>query len=273
MVVGNDRDQSPDDRQADLLSHQGRGPGIGGIHRHGRIAEHRFGSRGRDGDVCDRHPPRLHRLGQRVFQIPEVAVDQFVLDLVVGQNRLRGRVPVDQPLAAKDQAVAEEVEEVGPNRFGAGLVHREPRPRPVARATHRFELGKDAGLVLILPRLDMADKLRAGKFRPPLALLLEEPLFDDRLRGDPGVVGAGHPEGIETAHPVVTDEDILQRVVERMTQMQRRGNIGRRDHDRVGPLDTTGRGIGVEIAALIPDLLSGGLHRPGFVQFREFVHR
>ena len=58
-----------------------------------------------------------------------------------------------------------------------------------------------------------------------------EPLLDHGLRGDAGVVGAGHPEGVVALHPPPADQDVLQRVVERVAQVQGAGHVRRRDDD------------------------------------------
>ena len=73
---------------------------------------------------------------------------------------------------------------------------------------------------------------------PRLSFFLLEPFFDHRLRGDSGVIGAGHPERVEALHPFHADQDVLQRVVQRMPQVQGPGHIGRRNHDRVRLCDS-----------------------------------
>ena len=62
------------------------------------------------------------------------------------------------------------------------------------------------------------------------------------------------------------DEDVLQRVVERVAQVQRAGHVRRRDDDRERALGISlalGIGLAVEIAALFPErvppLLRGGV--------------
>ena len=44
--------------------------------------------------------------------------------------------------------------------------------------------------------------------------------LDDGLGGDAGVVGAGHPEGVVALHPPPSDQDVLERVIERVAQVQ-----------------------------------------------------
>ena len=74
----------------------------------------------------------------------------------------------------------------------------------------------------------------AAQVVPGFLLLLEQPLLDDGLGGDAGVVGAGHPEDVVALHPPPADQDVLQGVIERVAQVERAGDVGRRDHDAIG---------------------------------------
>src|SRR5215210_4191307 len=56
--------------------------------------------------------------------------------------------------------------------------------------------------------------------------------LDHHLRGDPGVVGADYPKRILAEHPLAPGQDVLQRIVERVTDVQRSGDVGRRHDDR-----------------------------------------
>ena len=79
----------------------------------------------------------------------------------------------------------------------------------------------------------------------------QQPPLDDRLRGDAGVIGAGHPQGVVALHPLQADEDVLQRVVQRVAQVQRAGDVRRRNDDREG-LAASWIGLAVKVAALDP---------------------
>ena len=61
------------------------------------------------------------------------------------------------------------------------------------------------------------------------------------------------------AHALEARQDVLQRVVERVAHVQRAGDVGRRDHDRIGlgaaPLRTTGQ----ECARLLPGRIDAAL--------------
>ena len=107
----------------------------------------------------------------------------------------------------------------------------------------------------------------AAEVVPGLLLLLEQATLDDGLGGDAGVVGAGHPEGVEALHPPPSDEDVLERVIERMAEVQCTGDVGRRDHDAIGrPI---ARRVGVEVAPAQPQLVIATLGVLGIVLLGE----
>ena len=260
--IGDDRDPAAGQGQLDVLADQVFVARVVGMHGHGRVAEHGLGPGG--GDVQDF---AARRAGDRILDGPEMAGDLFVIDLVVGHGGAELGVPVDQPLAAKDLARLEQVEKRAAHGARAQLIEGEPGPLPVAGAAHQPELAQDPLLVLVLPGPDALDQRLAAQVVPGFLLFLEQPLLDDRLGGDAGVVGAGHPEDVVALHPPPADQDVLQRVIERVAQVQCTGDVRRRDHDAVGrPL--AGR-IGVEIALLDPELIEAVLGVLGVVLLGE----
>ena len=112
------------------------------------------------------------------------------------------------------------------------VVEREALAPPVARGAESLELPEDAAAVLVLPLPDAARRIPRGRghgvVRPSFADLL-----DHGLRGDAGVVGARHPEGVVALHAVPADEHVLDGVVERVAHVQRAGDVRRRDDDGV----------------------------------------
>ena len=74
--------------------------------------------------------------------------------------------------------------------------------------------------IVVLPLPDAFDQPLAAELVPAEFLLLQQPPLDDGLGGDAGVIGAGHPEGLEPLHPLLADEDVLQRVVQGVAQVQ-----------------------------------------------------
>ena len=78
----------------------------------------------------------------------------------------------------------------------------------------------------------------------------EQSSFDDRLCRNPSMVGPRDPKRLETLHPSHPDQNILQRIVQRMPQMQSARHIRRRDNDRewlFGPV-----GLAMKISFFFP---------------------
>ena len=215
------------------------------MHAECGVAEHRLGSRGAE----------LHELifqaNYCVLERPEAALRRLRVRLVVGHRCLQLRVPVHEAFAAIDVAVAEHVEEGFAYRFRARVIEREARARPVARCPDLLQLAEDARLVLVLPLPDFRDECFAAEVVTCLLLGLHQQAFDHRLRGDPRVIGAGHPERVAALHPSPTHEDILQRDVQRVPHVQRTRHVRWRDHNRVrlAPL----RRVRMEVSAFIPE--------------------
>ena len=169
----------------------------------------------------------LHRIAEG----PEAALDGLGEGLVVGHRRLQLRVPVHQAFAAEDEAVAEHVEERLPHGPAHARIEREARALPVAAAAQFAELAEDALLVLVLPLPDAAHQFLAAEVVARLLLLVAEAALHHGLRGDAGVVGAGHPQGVVALHAPPADQHVLQRVVEGVAHVQGAGHVRRRDDD------------------------------------------
>ena len=221
-----------------------------GVDGDGRVAEHRLGPGG--GDVQGLGVGA----GDRVPDRPEVAVGLLVLDLVVGDGRPELGVPVDQPLAAEDLARLEQAEEGdadGPAQTSSSVnrVRSQSQEQPISRSWPRMRASYSSFQAQI--RSTSASRPRSWRV---FFSSVKQPLLDDRLGGDPGVVGAGHPEGVEPLHPPPADQDVLDRVVQRMAQVQRPGDVRRRDDDGVGRLPA--RRVGVEVAPPDPERRTSG---------------
>ena len=131
--VGNDRNLPVDQGNPDGPAHKVGVAFIGRVHTDGRITEHRFGPGRRERD-------RLVRADHRIAKRPESSGNLFVEHLVVGHRRLEKRIPVDEPLAAVDQSIGEQLEEGPANGPGTHLVESEASPSPVAAGTDQFQL-------------------------------------------------------------------------------------------------------------------------------------
>ncbi len=204
-----------------------------------------------------------------------MAIDFFVEDFIVGDGGLQERVPVDEPLAAIDQAVLEHLEERMPDGLRADVIEREANASPVAAGSDRLELADDAFFVGVLPFPDAFDESLAADVVAGEPLFFVHPAFDDRLRGDAGMIGAGHPEGLESLHPLPAGDEILTGAVQGMPHVQRPRDVGERDHDRVrrlAPLFDRWLRIGIEVAMRLPIREPRRLGLLGIVLLGNFGH-
>ena len=85
----------------------------------------------------------------------------------------------------------------------------------------------------MFPLPDTFHEFLAAQFLTGCALILELPL-NHHLRRDAGVIHAGLPQRIATPHPVVANQRVHDRVLERMPHVQRAGDIRRRNDNAVG---------------------------------------
>ena len=192
------------------------------MHRDPGVPEHRLDPR--RGDIDGPIP-----IGQPIAERHEFPVDVLVLHLGVGERRPVLRAPVDDPLAAIDQAGLVHPHERHPNRVLQALVHREPQPAPVAGVPERPHLFDDSAAVPLLPVPHALDERLPADLLAVKSLVSEFALDHD-LRGDAGMVGPGEPQRLEPLHPRATDHDVLQELREGMPDVQRPGHVRRRQH-------------------------------------------
>ena len=87
----------------------------------------------------------------------------------------------------------------------------------------------DRSAVLLLPFPDALNKGLAPEILTALTLLAER-LLDDVLSRDAGMVGTGEPKRILTLHTAPPDENILNRLVERMAHVKNTRHVRRRNY-------------------------------------------
>ena len=83
------------------------------------------------------------------------------------------------------------------------------------------------------------------------------------------MVGAGNPQGAEALHTLVTDQDILKRVVKRVAHVELTGDVGRRNDDGVGRSVTLG--VRRKIAFFAPFLVKSVFQLRRSISFSKFV--
>ena len=226
MPILKDGDLTVDDGKLDGLAHEGGLLGVLRGNGDARVAEHGLGARSSDDDVV----LAVDRLGQRVAQVPQVALLVLVLGLVVRDGGGAVGAPVDDALATVDQAVVVPVAEDLAHGLGIVLVHGEALVVEVDGAAHTLDLLDDDAAVLVGPIPASVDKLVAADLQAADALTLEL-LVDLSLRGDTGVVGTQHPTRGLAAHAGHTDDGVLDGVVGGVTHVELAGHVGRRNGD------------------------------------------
>ena len=239
-LVGDHRDLAPHEREDQRFAHQILVAVVVGVDRDGGIAEQGLGTRRRDDDVSAR------LVFDRIADVPEVARLVAVDHLGVGEGGVAMRAPVRDAQSPVDQPLVVERHEDLAHRGGKPLVHREMLARPVAGNAEFFQLRDDPRAVFVLPVPDHLKELFAPDVVPGQPLLFAQVLLDLDLRGDPGVVGAGDPERIVTLHPAIADQNVLQRLVERVSHVQLPRDVRGRDHDRKRRL------LGVVLGGKVP---------------------
>ena len=226
MPILKDGDLAVDDGEFDGLTHKG---GLLGILRgdgDACVAEHGLGARGSDDDVV----LAVDRFGQRVAQVPQVALLVLIFGLVVRDGSGAVGAPVNDALATVDQAVVVPIAEDPAHGLCVILVHGEALVVEVDGAAHALDLLDDDAAVLVGPVPAGVDKLIATNLQAADALALEL-LVDLGLRCDTGVVGAEHPARGLTAHASHTDDGVLDGVVGGVTHVELAGHVGRRNGD------------------------------------------
>ena len=200
-----------------------------------------------------------------------MAVLLIVFDLGVRNRGQAGRTPVDDAFALVDEPLFIQADKHLFNGFGAAFIQREALALPVAGGTELFELLDDPAAVLAFPLPGAFEEFLAAEVLLGEALLLHR-LYDLRLGCDGRVVGARHPKRAAALHALEADQDILQRVVQRMSHMQLSGDVWRRDDNGVRVLGFIR--FGVEIAALQPGCVYAIFDLLGVVKLVQFLfHR
>ncbi len=155
QTVGDDGNLPIHERYRDHLADQVLIARIIGMDGHRGVAKHGFRPGRRK---ADEFTGTFDRISER----PEAAFNSLVIHFVIRDGGLQLRVPVDQPLAAENQAGAEKVEKRLPHGPSADGIEREASSRPIAATAQLAQLPQDSGLILVLPLPDALDQLIAA---------------------------------------------------------------------------------------------------------------
>ena len=265
VPIVEDRDLAVDDGQLDRLAHERGLLGILARHGDARVAEHGLGARGGHDDVL----LAVDGLGERVAEVPQVAVLLLVLRLVVGDGGGAVGAPVDDALAAVDQTVVIPIAKDAAHGLGVLIVHGEALGLEVHGASHALDLLDDGAAVLVRPLPAGVEELLATDLQAGDALLFKL-LVDLGLRGDAGVVGAQDPAGRAAAHARHADDGVLDGIVGGVAHMKDAGDVGRRNGDGA----VANAGAALVVAAIEPLLQDRGLvDRRVVILGHLFCHR
>ncbi len=230
LRIGDDGELAPEDRMAHVLADHRLVARIVGVHRDGRVAQHRLRARGGDDDL-----PRA--IGQWIGEFVQFALHAlFVIDFQVGERRAVLHAPVDEALGPVEKPILVELHERLAHRARGLLVHGEALAVPVERSAQRAVLHGDAVAGLLLPRPDALQELLAAQVVARLAFFLQDLPLDHHLRGDAGMVDARHPADVEAAHALEAHHGVLDGGGERVAHVQRAGDVGRGQDDGEGRL-------------------------------------
>ena len=231
VVVGDDRDAAANQRQLNEFTDQGFIAFVFRVYRNRRVAEHGFRAGGGDDQVVQAFCG-LGAVSQRVAQVPQETFLVVVFHFKVGDRRVQLGVPVDQALAAIDQAVFVQAYKGFFHRFRQAVVHGETLAAPVYRRAQATDLTADVATGLIFPFPDFFQELLAAQVVAVQTLCFDLTL-NQHLGCDTRVVGARLPQGVATLHATETDQGVHDRVVKTVTHVQAAGDVRRRDHDGV----------------------------------------
>ncbi len=218
-----------DDRQLPPHQREDDGPAdhtlvalVVGVNRDAGVPQHRLGSGGGDLDASTAS-------GERIAQGVQVTMRLLRDHLQVGDRRAAAGTPVDDELVPVNQPGLVKPDEGLAHGARQPRIHGESLAGPVAGAAEPFELRDDHATILLPPlphALDEglpAHRLAAQPFGGDLAI-------DHHLRRDPRVVRSGKPQHIVALHAPPARQDVLQRVVQRVSHVQASGDVWRRDH-------------------------------------------
>ena len=132
-------------RQFQSFPHQRGITLVRGVHRHGGIAEHRFGTRRSHNHV-------LSAVRRRIADLPERTGFFRIFHFRVRKRGFAAGAPVDDAVPLINQPFFIQIHENFAHRFRTFFVHRERLTRPVARSAHFALLLHDAVAVFFFPR-------------------------------------------------------------------------------------------------------------------------
>ena len=235
------------------------------------VTQHRFRSRGGDGNRVRGARPTRRFVDEVVADRPKRAALFGRDDLQVRNAGHAPRAPVDERFGPVCEPVAVQARERFPHRSRGNVVHREPEAPPVERQAEATLLAEHhlARLVDEVPHAREVAITAEGL--AGLALLGEDPI-EDVLRGDRGVIEAWQPQRRMAEHAGTPDHRVFDREGQRVTDVERPGDVRRRldDHERrQARVRRRALAVGREDLGIQPALVQQAFDQGGVVGLRQ----
>ena len=172
-------------------------------------------------------------IGYIVLQIIQFALLVAIDDLFGREHGLCLRVPVDHTEPTIDEAFVVEVAEDFHDAFAALFVHCEGRAVPVATCSKLAKLLQDDASVFFCPGPSVLQELFASEVTL-LDALFSKTVHHLCLRSNRGVVCAWHPTSVLAIESCLTNQDVLNRIVEHVSHVEHTRHVWWRNDDGVG---------------------------------------
>ena len=257
-IVGDDKQLPLDDRQDSPLADERPIAFVGRIHGYARVGHNRLRPGRRDRD-------RAVPIRKRVREMPQATLLVPMLHFQVGDRCLTAGAPVDEALATIDQAFLVQVVEDRAHGLRRALVHREALARPVGGRAEPLVLVENPRAAGVNELPDALQELLASDVVACESLLRQRTL-DQRVNGDRRMVDARQPERRPATHPIPADQDVFDRIHQRMAHVQLAGQVRRRHDDRERLAITVCRR---EVAAILPHLVEAAFYGSRLVRLRH----
>ena len=153
-----------------------------------------------------------------------------MFDFVVRKRSTAAGTPVDKIMSAIDESAFIERYEHVAHRARKSFVHRKALAIPIGAVAELPLLFDDRRMVVVLYRPRALEKFFAAYVAPRCAFFFKRAL-DDVLRRDTRVIGARHPQRVVAFHAVIAHDDVLQRIVETVPDVQNTRHVRRRNDD------------------------------------------
>ena len=153
-----------------------------------------------------------------------------MFDFVVRKRGAAAGTPVDKIMPAIDESAFIERYEHVAHRARKSFVHRKALAIPIGTVAELPLLFDDRRMVIVFYRPRALEKFFAAYVVPRCAFFFKRAL-DDVLRRDTRVIGARHPQRVVAFHAVIAHDDVLQRIVETVSDVQNTRHVRRRNDD------------------------------------------